>query len=792
MTLSARRREELERERAPEASEARRSVAVRPPQPRPSFLHLQSAIGNRALSGLLEKGPKGQQGQQGQEEEWLRRMLLVSAVPGAPAVPALLLPRRFLVPDGAAPAPGQMTRDGFLAAMRDAAREAAERGLAEVGRTAQGCPWIEHYFRFYQRQSAGRVEADLRRYVPTARGAASAEELLALAAGHVGESVRHWAATGELTGVPRGLPGAGLVGALAGPLAAVQARLGEGRPLESATRSRMEQAFGARFDEVRVHTGETAARLARELDARAFAVGPHVAFGHGEYRPGTLVGDAVLAHELAHTLQQRGATAEAGPAAPARSLEGEANTAAAGVLARLWGGAGALAGRFAGLTMPRLRSGLVLARCQENFSDQELRTYLQHVTSGPEGGLLGDNKARAVVRENLAHPGKFPLSDAQVRNMIEEMLQGSTGEDDQKAILELVKDSKAARLQFLFTKGGLTSKRLLGKIKDERATELKAFLDQRFEGDLKALEAGKVRAVPEEDLEEIPTDYENKDKSRGFRTEDLQNLRQQGQSLTFNGSLAPLGDDVQRLLLDNIAATVSFVLDPQNPDRIAEVKALQQDLQAEGPKGDFFNSRMADTPAERLDATDFYHGHVCVPDAVLENSALLKELRDKASSFHDFPGPNPKLSKAVRTAIGDGGMTRTRPQARRVVAAVESHRARFLKALGPLLDALRTVPEAAVSYHTWENARPSFGGKRLDPEHPIRHILTPFATQRPTFERVGDRDCVTVIDFAFHVNRRGQITLLPGAPGRGTEMVRAYEILYGWEEGPEPAPGGKP
>jgi hypothetical protein len=675
-----------------------------------------------------------------------------------------------------------MTRDGFLDAMRAAAREAAEQGLAEIGRTAQGCPWIEHYFHFYQRQSAERVEADLRRYVPAARGAASAEELLALAAGHVQASVRTWAATGELTGVPRGLPGAGLVRVLAGPLAAVQAELGEGRPLESATRSRMERAFGARFTEVRLHTGEAATRLARQFRARAFAVGPHVAFAHGEYRPGTVIGDAVLAHELAHTLQQRGATTAAGAAAPARRMEGEANSAAAGVLARLWGGAGALAGRFAGPTMPRLRSGLVLARCRENFSDQELRTYLEHVRSAPEGGLEGDNKARAVVRANRERPGTFPLSDAQVRNMIEEMLQGSTGEDDQKAILDLLQQSNAARLQFLFTTGGLTSRRLLGKISDARATELRALFERRFEGGLLALQAGNVRAVPDADLEEFPIP---RDPDRGFRPEDLQNLRQSGGSLTFSGSLSPLSADVQRLLLDNIAATVSFVLDPANPDRVAEVAALGQELQAGGDSGPYF-----ETPAQRLDSTDLYHGHVCVPQAVLGNSARLQELRRVASPFHDF-GPQPSIGEEITGAVGHMGTPTTRPQARRVVAVAERHREQFLRALGPLLEALRTVPEAAVNYHTLEHTSVHVGSRSMSSSHPIRNILTPFATQRPVFEREGRRDCRPLINFSFRVNDRGEITLLPGA---SSDMVRAFEIL---ETAPAaapqqsgPAPGG--
>ena len=46
--------------------------------------------------------------------------------------------------------------------------------------------------------------------------------------------------------------------------------------------------------------------LARSLEARAFTVGTHIAFASGEIRPGTLGGDALLAHELAHVIQQRG------------------------------------------------------------------------------------------------------------------------------------------------------------------------------------------------------------------------------------------------------------------------------------------------------------------------------------------------------------------------------------------------------------------------------------------------------------------------------------------------------
>ena len=41
------------------------------------------------------------------------------------------------------------------------------------------------------------------------------------------------------------------------------------------------------------------------MNARAFAVGNHIAFGSGEHKQGTLVGDALMAHELAHVIQQK-------------------------------------------------------------------------------------------------------------------------------------------------------------------------------------------------------------------------------------------------------------------------------------------------------------------------------------------------------------------------------------------------------------------------------------------------------------------------------------------------------
>jgi nucleoid-associated protein YgaU len=81
---------------------------------------------------------------------------------------------------------------------------------------------------------------------------------------------------------------------------------GGGRPLLSRTRSYFEPRFGADFSDVRVHTGSEADEAARSINAEAFTVGSDVAFSKGKYDPETDDGKELIAHELAHVLQQDG------------------------------------------------------------------------------------------------------------------------------------------------------------------------------------------------------------------------------------------------------------------------------------------------------------------------------------------------------------------------------------------------------------------------------------------------------------------------------------------------------
>ncbi|WP_242040958.1 DUF4157 domain-containing protein [Leptolyngbya sp. FACHB-261] len=101
-----------------------------------------------------------------------------------------------------------------------------------------------------------------------------------------------------------------------------QAR-GSGQTIPDSLCQPMERAFGADFGGVRVHLDAQADRLNRSLQARAFTTGQDIFFRQGEYKPGTIGGQTLIAHELTHVLQQSRTT---GPAYLLRKTAGEVMT----------------------------------------------------------------------------------------------------------------------------------------------------------------------------------------------------------------------------------------------------------------------------------------------------------------------------------------------------------------------------------------------------------------------------------------------------------------------------------
>lgn len=84
-----------------------------------------------------------------------------------------------------------------------------------------------------------------------------------------------------------------------------------GQPLSPELRAHFESSTGADFSQVRLHTGAEAQALAAPLQAEAFTLGRNIVIGDPNFQASSSAGKNLLAHELAHTVQQ-GAASHAG------------------------------------------------------------------------------------------------------------------------------------------------------------------------------------------------------------------------------------------------------------------------------------------------------------------------------------------------------------------------------------------------------------------------------------------------------------------------------------------------
>jgi hypothetical protein len=299
---------------------------------------------------------------------------------------------------------GQMRKGEFLEALKIDTCAAVDLELARVGRDTSGCPHVERWLTYYQGREPSQLERAIRRFAPGATAARTARDYIPIVSARMAAGAAQWATTGQIpadvppelrdavTGGPAAMGGVasaigGALSAIGGAIgrafssigrlffkaesggrpgadrAALSSRLGPGTPLEGGTRARMESAYGHSFANVRIHADTGGAALSRDLDAHAFTLGEHVAFAAGQYRPGTPAGDALLAHELAHVIQQGG---DGGPAPLGADLaqrdepaERDADAAAVSTMATLYAPGAAVRKR----SVSRRQSGLRLQRC---------------------------------------------------------------------------------------------------------------------------------------------------------------------------------------------------------------------------------------------------------------------------------------------------------------------------------------------------------------------------------------------------------------------------------------------
>lgn len=245
---------------------------------------------------------------------------------------------------------------------------------------------------------------------------------------------------------------------------------GGGRQLDAATRRSMEARFGYDFSAVRIHDDAAATSAAADVSATAFTVGEDIVLGDG-YDPSTPRGRHLLAHELAHVVQQRGSGhgASSSPGA-AEHLHRRSIFESIGILLGLEEG---------------------------NWTDQELRAYLDALTSSGhiDGSYDADNKARAIVRKwKQAAPG-WDLLDTQKALLIDEMIDGPTLGDDEECILDLLERSDAAGLRVIFADAQKRTLSLEDNLQGDNRKRLNAFEASRFQGGRTELLAGRVTVL---------------------------------------------------------------------------------------------------------------------------------------------------------------------------------------------------------------------------------------------------------------------------------------------------------
>jgi hypothetical protein len=176
-----------------------------------------------------------------------------------------------------------------------------------------------------------------------------------------------------------------------------------GEPLDSSTRAFFEPRFGYDFSQVRVHADERAAESARAVGALAYTVGRDVVFGVGQYRQGTSDGMRLLAHELAHVVQQNRSGIYPPTIDPQAPHERNADSVASSVID------GKSAVRVSEYT------GVVLAR-----QPRSAKTKAFQPTSGDKAYLVSlmrrlfenlDEKTRKTVLENKTIAIGLSLND---------------------------------------------------------------------------------------------------------------------------------------------------------------------------------------------------------------------------------------------------------------------------------------------------------------------------------------------------------------------------------------------
>jgi len=175
-----------------------------------------------------------------------------------------------------------------------------------------------------------------------------------------------------------------------------------GSPLPNTLMRKFESSLGADLSAVRVHTGDASARAAGAVGAvgaKAYTMGNDIHFGAGHYDPSSSVGQHLVAHEVAHTVQQSGGARrmqfKLEVSSPGDSLEYEADRAADAMVS----GEAATVSSASGLSRHALQQDSMNLRPRGADKERKPKTPTPKITSAT---LKAAPSGAAATRTTIA------------------------------------------------------------------------------------------------------------------------------------------------------------------------------------------------------------------------------------------------------------------------------------------------------------------------------------------------------------------------------------------------------
>jgi len=215
-----------------------------------------------------------------------------------------------------------------------------------------------------------------------------------------------------------------------------------GQPLDTATRDDFGSRFGHDFSRVRVHTSEVAGQSANAVGALAYTVGPNIAFASGNYAPTESRGRRLLAHELAHVVQQGAA-----PRTPATAQQSDDSGGATSPAARVDTIARAdspLIQRLSLCTLAALPDASTDDMCTPYSSPADVsynKAYLRANYLPVDGAVFGANSRMLYESYLSRRPGDSlapVVFDDPTSDVVDSFATSGATASDGDAILELV------------------------------------------------------------------------------------------------------------------------------------------------------------------------------------------------------------------------------------------------------------------------------------------------------------------------------------------------------------------